>query len=159
MPLYLYWQAKRYGFSSKYIKLSADTNFHMPSYVITRIEQRLKKEKKRLSSAKILVMGVTYKKDVKDLRKSPALRLISLLQDCAKAVDYYDPLIPYLEIFDIHQKISVELTPAQLKKYDCVVIATDHSCVDYDMVVHHARMIFDTRNIYAGVNNKKIERL
>jgi UDP-N-acetyl-D-glucosamine dehydrogenase len=158
-PLYLYWQAKRYGFSSKYIKLSADTNSNMPLYVITRIAKALKAKKTSLSSAKILVVGVTYKKDVKDLRRSPSLTLISLLQDCVKEVDYFDPLVPYLEIFDIRKKISVELTPAQVKRYACVVIATDHSDVNYNMILQHARMIFDTRNVYGGVNNTKIERL
>lgn len=158
-PLYLYWKAKRYGFSSKYIKLSADTNFNMPAYVITRIADALKAKKKALSSAKILVVGVTYKKDVKDLRKSPSLRLIGLLQDCVKQVDYTDPLIPYLEIFDIHQKVSVELTPAQVKRYDCVIIATDHSRIDYDLIARHARMIFDTRNVYSKTVGPKVRRL
>ena len=158
-PLYLYWKAKRYGFSSKYIKLSADTNAAMPSYVIGRLAETLKRRKKELKNAHILVLGVTYKKDVKDLRKSPALKLISLLQDCVKQVNYFDPIIPYLEIFDIHHKISVELSPTVLKNYDAIVVATDHSNVDYEMILKNAKMIFDTRNVYAGINNKKIERL
>lgn len=158
-PLYLYWKAKKYGFSSKYIKLSADTNANMPGYAIERIHDVLKKKKKRLRSARVLVVGVTYKKDVKDLRKSPALKLISLLQDIVKEVNYFDPIIPYLEIFDIHHKISVELKPGIIKQYDCVIIATDHTHVDYDALLKNAKFIFDTRNVYAGVKSKKIERI
>ena len=158
-PLYLYWKAKKYGFSSKYIKLSADTNSQMPGYVIERIHEMLKKRKKQLRSAKVLVVGATYKKDVKDLRKSPALKLMSLFQGIAKEVDYFDPIIPYLEIFDIHKKISVELKPSILKQYDCIIIATDHSNVDYELILKHAKAIFDTRNVYAGRKNKKIERI
>lgn len=157
-PLYLYWKAKKYGFSSKYIKLSADTNSQMPGYVIERIHDALK-NKKQLRLAKILVVGATYKKDVKDLRKSPPLKLMSLLQGVVKKVDYFDPIVPYLEIFDIHKKISIELKPKILKQYDCVIIATDHSKVDYDFILKHAKMIFDTRNVYAGNKNKKIERI
>ena len=155
----MYWQAKRYGFRSKYIKLSADTNANMPAYVIGRIEERLKAKKKTLAASKILVMGVTYKKDVKDLRKSPALKLMGLLQDRVRQLDYHDPFIPYLEIFNIHQKESISLTPAAVKKYDCVVIATDHSKVNYDLVRRHAKMIFDTRHVYAGCRDEKIETL
>ncbi|HSV43415.1 MAG TPA: nucleotide sugar dehydrogenase [Candidatus Bathyarchaeia archaeon] len=158
-PLYLYWQAKRYGFRSKYIKLSADTNANMPAYVIGRIETLLNGKKKKLASAKILVMGVTYKKDVKDLRKSPSLKLMGLLQNRVKCVDYHDPFIPYLEIFNIHQKESISLTPAAVKKYDCVIIATDHSKVNYDLLRRHAKMIFDTRHVYARGGDKKIETL
>lgn len=158
-PLYLYWKAKKCGFNSRYIKLSADTNSHMPAYVMGRIAEMLQGQEKRLSASRILIVGVTYKKDVKDLRKSPALKLLSLLMHEGVAVDYYDPLIPYLEIFDIHQKVSVELTPAVIRSYDCVVIATDHSIVDYQKILRNARMIFDTRNVYAGSRSRKVERI
>lgn len=158
-PLYLYWRAKKYGFNSKYIKLSADTNFHMAEYAVKRIAKLLSSRKKRLSSAKVLVLGVTYKKDVKDLRKSPALRLIALLQEKAKQVDYSDPLIPYLEIFNFPKRTSVALTPKAIKEYDCVVIATDHTSVDYGKVLANAKTIFDTRNVYPKTKSKKVERI
>ena len=107
-PLYLYWKAKQYGFSSKYIKLSADTNSHMPYYAIERLSAVLKeRRKKTLSASRILVVGVTYKKDVKDLRKSPAIHLIEILQHKKVKVDYYDPIIPYLD-----------RVPQQLKSID-----------------------------------------
>jgi UDP-N-acetyl-D-glucosamine dehydrogenase len=158
-PLYLYWKAKRYGFDSKYIKLSADTNAQMPAYVIRRIAQALQERKKTLKKAKILVVGVTYKKDVRDLRKSPSLNLIRLLQEQVSKVDYFDPLIPYLEIFNIHQKVSVVPTPESLRRYDCVVIATDHSQIDYQKLLKHARLVFDTRNVYKSVRSAKVIRL
>ncbi len=158
-PLYLYWKAKRGGFHSKYLKLSADINLQMPTYVVERIGVILKKQRKTLAQAKILVVGVTYKKDVKDLRKSPALRLMSLLQDCVKDVDYFDPITPYLDIFDIHKKVSIDFSAQNIRRYDCVIIATDHTQVDYDALAQHAKMVFDTRNVYSGVTNKKIHRL
>ena len=157
-PLYLYWKARQYGFSSKYIKLSADTNHYMPVYVVDRLRMLLKRHKKTLSSARILVLGVTYKKDVKDLRKSTALRLIELLQQRRCRVDYYDPLIPSLDIGEIH-KPSVSLTSAVLKGYDCVVLAVDHSKVNYQRVLKSARLIFDVKNIYGGAAGPKVERL
>ncbi len=158
-PLYLYWKARRYGFDSKYIKLSADTNAQMPAYVVGRIAQVLQDRGKTLKESRILVMGVTYKKDVRDLRKSPPLNLIGLFQEQAARVDYFDPLIPYLEIFNIHQKESVKLSPKTLRQYDCVVIATDHSRVNYPAVLKHAQLIFDTRNVYKSSRNVKVVRL
>ncbi len=153
-PLYLYWKAKKYGFNSKFIKLAADTNAHMPSYVVHRLGESLSKA---LSKSKILVVGATYKKDVKDLRKSPSIRLIELLKHQGK-VDYHDPLAPYLKVGGIDLQ-SVALTSKNIKCYDCVIIAVDHSSVNYDLIRKNARRIFDVRNIYKGIKDSKIERL
>ena len=153
-PLYLYWKAKRYGFNSKFIKLAADTNSNMPSYVVHRLEAFLSKP---FAKCKILVMGVTYKKDVKDLRKSPSIKLIEILKRHCRT-DYYDPLVPYLKI----EGINLESAPFEakiIKSYDCVVIAVDHSGVDYDLIRKNARHIFDIRNIYKNFKDIKIERL
>ena len=157
-PLYLYWKAKQYGFSSKYIRLSADTNYHMPSYATGRLKDLLKRNKKGLRGARILIMGVTYKKDVKDLRKSPALHLIEILKRNRCRVDYYDPIIPYLDIGGIHGR-SICLSASALKKYDCVLIATDHTRVDYGFILKNAKLIFDIRNVYGPVKNKKVFKL
>jgi len=154
-PLYLYWKAKHYGFNSKFIKLAADINAHMPNYVEHRLQALLKKP---LSKTRVLVLGVTYKKDVKDLRKSPSLRLIELLKHNRSKVDYYDPLVPYVHLGGIDVK-SVRLDAATLKRYDCVVLAVDHSKVDYALVRRHARRIFDVKNVYRNVKDRKIERL
>ncbi|OGX31324.1 MAG: UDP-N-acetyl-D-glucosamine dehydrogenase [Omnitrophica WOR_2 bacterium RIFCSPHIGHO2_01_FULL_48_9] len=155
-PLYLYWKAKHHGFSSKFIKLSADTNAHMPAYTVTRIKEALKK--KTLAGTKVLVLGVTYKKDVKDLRKSPPLRLLELFKEARCRVEYYDPIIPFLKILGIQMK-AIALTKANLSKFDCVVIATDHTRVNYALVLKNARLIFDARNVYKGVRNKKVVKL
>ncbi len=159
-PLYLYWKAKHHGFSSKFIKLAADTNAYMPYYVLGRIRDILlnKADAENLDAGKILVLGVTYKKDVKDLRKSPSLKLIEILQDAGYTVDYYDPIIPYIDINDLHM-LSIKLSSSAIKRYDCVVIATDHSDVDYNFILKYAKVIFDIRNVYKDVKNKKIVRL
>jgi UDP-N-acetyl-D-glucosamine dehydrogenase len=152
-PLYLYWKAKRYGFNSKFIKLSADINANMPAYVVYRLGDLVKEPKDK----KILVLGVTYKKDVKDLRKSPPLKLLELLKREWGQVDYHDPLVPYLKLngFDMH---SVDLDVAGLQNYDCVVVAVDHTNVDYALVRQNARLIFDVKNVYQE-DNPKIMRL
>ena len=147
-PLYLYWKARHHGFSSKFIKLSADINSGMPQYAVGVLADLLKKQKKKLSGAKILVMGVTYKKDVKDLRRSPPLVLIELLEAKKAAVDYHDPVIPYLEIGKIRKKKSVPLTAKNVKAYDCVIITTDHTDANYSLLLKNAKQIFDVKNVY-----------
>jgi len=157
-PLYLHWKVKKYGFNSKYIKLSADTNSNMPHYAVGRIKEILEKSKKNLSGAKILIVGVTYKKDVTDLRKSPPLRLIELLEQRGAKVAYTDPFIPYLKIGSI-DLMSLGLNEKALKGFDAVVIATDHSSVNYQLILKSAKMIFDTRNVYGDLKNKKVTKL
>ena len=152
-PLYLYWKAKRYGFNSKFIKLAADVNADMPAYVVGRLGELIKNPR----TAKLLILGVTYKKDVKDLRKSPPLKLIELLKGWGK-VDYYDPLVPFLKLGEINME-SVVLNAATIKEYDCVVIAVDHTQVDYGLVRKNARFIFDVKNIYSNLQDKRIVRL
>lgn len=154
-PLYLYWKAKHHGYSSKFIKLSADINSHMPQYAVKCIADVLKKKKKRLNGARMLILGATYKKDVRDLRKSPSLKLIELLQEKKSTVDYSDPIIPYLKIGKINL-VSVKLNKKTLSRYDCVVIATDHTRVNYRLVLKHARLVYDIRNVYQNVKNKKL---
>lgn len=157
-PLYLHWKARKYGFNSKYIRLSADTNSHMPVYAVGRIGEILLKNKKSLESAKVLIVGVTYKKDVKDLRKSPPLRLIELLQQKGVSVSYFDPIIPYLKIGTIDMN-SIQFNAKNLAGFDCVVIATDHSSINYNLILKSAKSIFDTRNVFGILNNKKITKL
>ncbi len=155
-PLYLHWKAKKYGFNSKYIKLSADTNSHMPLYAVGRIKDLLKK--KTLAGSKILIMGVTYKKDVKDLRKSPSLRLIEILKSHDVKVAYHDPIIPYLKIGTLDMD-SIELSEKNIAAFDCVVIATDHTDVNYKTILKSAKLIFDTRNVFGTVKSTKVIKL
>jgi UDP-N-acetyl-D-glucosamine dehydrogenase len=152
-PLYLYWKAKLHGFKSRFIKLASDLNSAMPEYVVNRL-----RELKPLPGAKILVLGVTYKKDVKDLRKSPALEIIGLLKKHNAEVSYADPLIPYLK-FEHYNLKAVELTQENLSRMDYALLVTDHSQFDYELILKHSKQIFDTRNVYKGIKSDKITRL
>lgn len=158
-PLYLYWKAKSFGFRSRFIKLASEVISNMPGYIADRLEILLKEGKAGIRGARILVMGVTYKKDTKDLRKSPSIDIIDILQKRRAKVQYHDPLIPYLKIEpDISLK-CMELSRASLRGFDCVVIATDHSKVDYDFVLKNSKLIFDTRNVYRRVHIRKVHKL
>ena len=157
-PLYLFWKAKHFGFHSRFIKLASDIITAMPEYIIERVEGVLKDKQLRIQKARILVVGVTYKKDVKDLRKSPSIDIISLLQKRKVQVSYFDPLIPYLKVDGINLR-SVEFTRGHIKNFDCVIIATDHTALDYQFILRNARLIFDTRNVYRHVKDKKVIRL
>ena len=156
-PLYLYWKASKYGFNSRFIKLAADLNHNMPTYTVSRIKQLLNERRKKLKNAKILVLGVTYKKDVLDLRKSPPLRLLELLKQKCK-VDYYDPMVRKLDIGGLKMD-SIQLTPTKLKKYDCVVIAVDHTHVDYALIARHAKLVFDAKNVFRGTEFTNVRSL
>lgn len=157
-PLYLYWKARHHGFKSRFIKLASDIINSMPGYVVERVEDILSKQGKKLSDAKVLVLGVTYKKDVKDLRKSPALDVIEILQNRGVRVSYYDPLIPYLKFNHFNLK-AINLNSSSLKRFDCVVIATAHSRVDYGFILRNSRLILDTRNVYSRTKSSKVVRL
>lgn len=157
-PLYLYWKARHHGFTSKFIRLASEINSHMPSYVVHKVEEILANKNIAIKDAKVLVLGATYKKDVKDLRKSPALEIIDLLLKKADKVAYSDPLIPYLK-FDSINLTSEKLNAKTLTQYDCVILATDHSAFDYDLIRKHSPVIFDTRNIYKGIKDEKVFKL
>lgn len=158
-PLYLFWKAKHFGFHSRFIKLASEVISKMPLYIVDRLESLLKESRIKIKGAKILIMGVTYKKDIKDLRKSPGLDIIEILQERKSRVSYYDPLTPYLRIgHDINLR-RIELSASSLKQFDCVVIATDHSKVDYDFILRNSKLIFDTRNVYRGKPNRKVSKL
>lgn len=157
-PLYLYWKARRSGFHSRFIKLSAQINSYMPQYVVNRAKEILSKNKKVFLKSKILIIGATYKKDVKDLRKSPSLDIIELLLKQGIKVSYYDPLIPYLKINGINLK-ATDLTSARLEKFDCVIIAVNHSSLNYQNILKNSKLILDTRNVFRAENNKKIHKL
>ncbi len=154
-PLYLYWKAKHHGFSSKFIKLSADINSSMPRYAVDCLKEILAKRKKKLKGAKVLVSGVTYKKDVKDLRKSPPLVLIDILDKEGCQVEYYDPIIPYLNINGIKMN-SIEFNAKNVAKYDCVMIAADHTNVNYALLRKSAKFIYDIKNVYKNIKDPKI---
>ncbi len=146
-PLYLSWKSKKLGFKTKMIDLAAYMDHFMPKYTVSRVVKLLKTKGIPISKARVLILGVTYKKDVKDLRESPALDIIEGLRKRKAKVDYSDSLIPYLKINGINLK-SVFLSRDKLKKYDCLVVITNHSKVDYEFLRKNTKLIFDTRNVY-----------
>ncbi|MDD5595269.1 MAG: nucleotide sugar dehydrogenase [Candidatus Omnitrophica bacterium] len=158
-PLYLYWKARHHGFKSRFIKLASDVIHFMPGYVVSRMGEILRKNGKDIAKSRVLVLGVTYKKDVLDLRQSPALDVLEILLKNNISVSYYDPLAPYLKMNHLFNLESIKLDSKNLKKFDCVCILTDHSSVNYDFVLKHARLIFDTRNVYKGKTDKRIVKL
>jgi len=157
-PLYLYWKAKSFGFNSRFIRLASDIINYMPGYVTARIGEELLKKDISLKGANVLVVGVTYKKDVEDLRKSPSLDIIKGLKKKGARVSYFDPLIPYLNINQINLE-SISLERDKLRRFACVVVATDHSNIDYKYLLRASNLIFDTRNVYKNIDNDKLVRL
>lgn len=157
-PIYLYWKAKQHGYASRFIKLSADINAMMPHHITRRIEQLLQQDGKKMEQASVLILGVTYKKDVKDLRKSPSIKLIDCLKRQKVNVSFYDPLIPYLNIDGLKMD-GVLLNTKTIKQQDYVIVAVDHSDVNYKQVLASARKVFDLKNVYKEVSSKKIIKL
>ncbi|MFH1943137.1 MAG: nucleotide sugar dehydrogenase [bacterium] len=152
-PFYLTWKAKEYDMPTRFIELAGEINTHMPYWVVQRVMEAMNAEGKSLKGSNVLILGAAYKKDIDDMRESPTLKLIELLEEKGAEVAYNDPYIPVMPHVRKYQYDlkSVELTPQNLKKYDVVVISTAHSCYDYDAIVEHARLIVDTRNALKDV--------
>jgi len=152
-PYYLSWKAREFDFSTRFIELAGEVNASMPYYVVSALADALNTRCKAVNGSRILVLGLAYKKDVDDLRESPSLKLIDLLLQRGAHVDYNDPYIPKLHRTRKYDfpLVSVPLTNELLATYDCVLIATDHSCYDYAGIVREARLVVDTRNATAGV--------
>jgi UDP-N-acetyl-D-glucosamine dehydrogenase len=144
-PHYLSWKLKSLNYYARFIELAGDINSHMPEYVIDRIRRVLNNFGKAIKGTNILVLGVAYKKDIKDLRESPALDVIKLLEVEGAKLSYNDPYVPRILWHDGYLA-SKKLTSALVKKADLVVIVTDHTDYDYQWIVDNAKMIFDTRN-------------
>jgi UDP-N-acetyl-D-glucosamine dehydrogenase len=147
-PFYLTWKARQYGMPTRFIELAGEINTDMPHYVVERTMEALNERRKSLKGSKVLVLGLAYKKDIDDIRESPSIELIELLKEKGAKVDYNDPYIPQTHKqreHDLKMK-SVPLTGSMLKKYDVVLIATDHSDYDYKWIVKNAQMVVDSRN-------------
>lgn len=157
-PYYLASKAREYDFHTRFIELAAEINEQMPYHTVSRIADALNGQRKSLDSAKILVLGVTYKKDIGDIRESPSLKLIQLLKAKGSSVRYNDPHIPRIKLPDIALS-SIKLTEDYLSSADCVVIATDHTSYDYPRIASKARLLFDTRGVTKGLVQKNIIRL
>ncbi len=158
-PFYLSWKAKEFDFNTRFIELAGEINTGLPDYVVGRITDGLNKKRKCLKNAKVLVLGVAYKKDTDDSRESPGLEIISLLKDKGARVDYNDPFIPSFSGMRNYPGLSmksVPLTARSLGKYDCAVIITDHSRYDYPWIVRNSKLLVDTRNAARNIRSSKI---
>jgi UDP-N-acetyl-D-glucosamine dehydrogenase len=150
-PFYLSWKAREYDVTAHFIELAGEVNTRMPYYVVERLVQALDRCQGRgLAGARILVLGLAYKKNVDDIRESPSLKLIELLESRGAHADYHDPFVPEIPVTREHADLagrrSVALDPESISRYDAVLIATDHDNVDYRLVVNHAAVVVDTRN-------------
>jgi UDP-N-acetyl-D-glucosamine dehydrogenase len=154
-PFYLTWLARRHGLVTRFIELAGEINTFMPRYVVNRLQEALNNKSKPLRGSKICVLGVAYKKDVDDPRESPSFELMELLLAGGAILTYNDPHIPVLPKMRHYRHLpamtSTPLTPEFLAGLDCVLIATDHSAYDYDLIVRNAPLIIDTRNATKNV--------
>jgi UDP-N-acetyl-D-glucosamine dehydrogenase len=148
-PFYLSWKAKQSGFDARFIELAGEINAHMPEYVVSKITAALNNHRKPVNGSRVLVLGVAYKRDIDDVRESPALDVMKLLAQQGAEIAYSDPHVPFLTAeawHGPHALRTVELEAETLQGFDCVVITTDHSGFDYAMIVEHGRSVVDTRN-------------
>ncbi len=155
-PFYLTWKAREYGMTTRFIELAGEINSSMPRYVVGRVMEALNERQKSLKGSKILIVGVTYKPNIDDMRESPALEIIELLRDRGAEISYHDPFYPRMRGFrkyDLRYE-SVPLNRKNLGAADCVLVATNHSSVDYGMIVKEASLVVDTRNACAGLKGK-----
>jgi len=149
-PVYLAWKAKEFDFYTNFINLASEVNANMPYYVVRKATRALAARGRLMSGAKVLVLGVTFKRDISDVRNSPALRLMDILAGDGADVSYHDPHVPELRLRSTTLR-SVDLTPAALREADCVLIHTDHSQFDWESIVPHCHLVLDTRNATRSV--------
>ena len=157
-PYYLSWRAKAWDFQTRFIELAGEINSAMPYHVVSSVSRALSQQSKALNGAKVLVLGVAYKKDIDDLRESPALTIIEQLQKEGAQVSYNDPYFPFISK---GRKYDLQMKCAPLDdvaKYDCVLIVTDHSDYDYGWIAEHASLVVDTRNAMRGIQRDNIVR-
>lgn len=152
-PFYLTWKAREYELPTRFIELAAEINTAMPRHVVDELAKALDRRcGKALSRSRILIIGLAYKKNVPDIRESPSLRLIELIEEWGGKAEFHDPHVAEIPSTREHMAIkgrrSVELTEAALKDFDAVVVATDHDAIDYQAIADHAHLIVDTRNVF-----------
>lgn len=157
-PFYLSWKAKLAGFEARFIELAGQVNGSMPGYVVEKITEALNREKKSINGSRILILGVSYKSDIDDIRESPALDIIELLQRKGAEVVFHDPLVnrnqPELAGLE-----HIELTAGALSACDCAAVITGHKGTDYGAVLEHVPVIVDTRNVLKGFDSDKVVKL
>ena len=157
-PFYLSWKSKQYDFRTKFIELAGEVNVAMPYFVIEQVAEALNARRKAVNGSKILVLGMAYKKDIDDLRESPSLTIIELLQKAGADVKYNDPYFPHVGT-GRHYDLNMDCAPLDdLGQYDCVLIVTDHTTYDYPKIVEESQLVVDTRNATKGIKSGKIVR-
>ncbi|MFH1540661.1 MAG: nucleotide sugar dehydrogenase [Elusimicrobiota bacterium] len=158
-PFYLSWKAKQYNFNLKFIELAGEINTRMPEYVIEKLQNALNEKGVALKNSKILILGMAYKKDSDDIRESPSLELLEILEKKGAIVSYNDPYISKIPKMRRHQieKKSVDITTNNLKKFDAVLISTNHTLYDYDFILKNSKLIVDTRNAIEKKDKKVVK--
>jgi len=151
-PFYLTWKAREYGLHTRFIELAGEVNSAMPAWVVQKVADALNERERAIKGSKILVLGIAYKKNVDDMRESPSVELMELLQHKGAEIAYSDPWVPVFPkmrryAFDLK---SVELSAAEIASYDLVLLATHHDAFDYALIQQHAQLIVDTRGVYQG---------
>ena len=149
-PFYLTWKAREFGLHTRFIELAGEVNQGMPEWVFNKITDALNAREKAVKNSRILMLGVAYKKDIDDVRESPSLEIMELLQEKGASLSYSDPhvaVIPKMRRhhFEMH---SIELTAAAVSQYDCVVLVTAHTAFDYQLIAANAQLIVDTRAVF-----------
>jgi UDP-N-acetyl-D-glucosamine dehydrogenase len=157
-PFYLTWKAREYGVHTRFIELAGEINSHMPHWVVNKVANALNEHERPIKNSRILVLGIAYKRDVDDMRESPSIEILELLQKKGAEVDYSDPYVPVFPAmrahhFDLH---SVALTPESIRRYDCVVLATAHQSFDYSLIAQNAKLIVDTRAAFRAFKQDNI---
>lgn len=149
-PFYLTWKAREFGLHTRFIELAGEINADMPSYVVDKLVRALSEKGKALKQAKVLVLGIAYKRDIEDVRESPSVFVMERLRDWGADLAYCDPHVPSFPVMREHKfdLASVSLTPEVLAQQDAVLLLTDHTAFDYDMIAEHAALLIDTRGVY-----------
>lgn len=149
-PFYLTWKAREFGLNTRFIELAGEVNTSMPHWVISKLSDALNDRKKPVKGSKVLVLGIAYKKNIDDMRESPAVELMELLRERGAEVDYSDPFVPvFPKIRKTHFDLkSVDLNAKVISQYDCVLLATNHDQFDYNMIAESAQLVVDTRGVY-----------
>jgi UDP-N-acetyl-D-glucosamine dehydrogenase len=155
-PFYLSWKTKQAGIEARFIELAGYINGHMPHFVLSKVQNALNDFAKPVKGSRVHIMGVAYKRNIDDVRESPALDLLLLLRQRGAEVSYSDPYVPVLQLDGLDLKAKPQDAAAVA---DCVVIVTDHAAFDYQLLVRHAPLIVDTRNALKGFHSEKIVRL
>jgi UDP-N-acetyl-D-glucosamine dehydrogenase len=157
-PFYLSWKAKQFGFESRFIELAGVVNGQMPHYTVDRVGEALNRFQKSINGSKVLVLGVAYKKNISDVRESPALDILHLLSEKGARLSYCDPYVPEVRDAGLSLKATT-FSASTVRKANCVLVVTDHAAFDYRMVARESKVVVDTRNALKGYNGKKIVKL